>query len=117
MGQKRQLLGLRAEQFRHPWDQEATRALQQIPGLDMLLRLTLGTAAQEWFYLENMAGAVQVGPRQLSWLYELLLEACRIWTWRSPSCMSGNIPSPMPILWRCGVTSRLLSCTPAWWSC
>ncbi|MCS7227225.1 MAG: hypothetical protein NZ821_09575, partial [Gloeomargarita sp. SKYB31] len=64
MGQKRRLLGLRAEQFRHPLDREATQALQHIPGLDMLMRLTLGTAAQEWFYLENMASAVQVGVRQ-----------------------------------------------------
>ncbi|MCS7031434.1 MAG: M48 family metallopeptidase [Gloeomargarita sp. SKYG116] len=94
MGQKRRLLGLRAEQFRHPLDREATQALQRIPGLDMLMRLTLGTAAQEWFYLENMASAVQVGVRQLPWLYELLQEACRILDIDVPQLYVRQHPQP-----------------------
>ncbi|WAS05890.1 M48 family metallopeptidase [Gloeomargaritales cyanobacterium VI4D9] len=94
MGEKRRLLGLRAEQFRHPWDRDATQALQQVPGLDGLIRLTLGTAAQEWFYLENMATGVQVGWNQLPWLYELLQEACQILDMDVPYLYLRQNPQP-----------------------
>jgi hypothetical protein len=32
------LLGLRADQFRHPVDLQATRSLQQVPGLGLLIQ-------------------------------------------------------------------------------
>ncbi|MEN9215565.1 MAG: M48 family metallopeptidase, partial [Gloeomargarita sp. DG02_3_bins_56] len=94
VGEKRRLLGLRAEQFRHPWDREATQALQRLPGLDGLIRLTLGTAAQEWFYLENMASSLQVGEKQLPWLYELLQEACQILDIDVPQLYLRQHPQP-----------------------
>jgi len=94
VGAKRRLLGLRADQFRHPWDREATQALQSVPGLDALIRLTLGTAAQEWFYWENMATAVQVGTNQLPWLYELLQEACQILDMDVPLLYIRQHPQP-----------------------
>lgn len=94
MGEKRRLLGLRADQFRHPWDQEATQALQQVPGLDGLIRLTLGTAAQEWFYLENMMTGVHVSETQLPWLYDLLQEAGQILDIDVPQLYVRQHPQP-----------------------
>ncbi len=35
---KTQLIGLKADYFRHPLDKEATIALKQIPGIDMMVR-------------------------------------------------------------------------------
>jgi len=35
---KTPLLGLQAAQFRHPLDQQATAALQRLPGLDLAVR-------------------------------------------------------------------------------
>jgi hypothetical protein len=36
--QPRILLGLRADHFRHPVDLQATRSLQQVPGLGLLIQ-------------------------------------------------------------------------------
>jgi hypothetical protein len=42
MAPKQSLIGLKASQFRHPLDQDATRSLQQVPGLDIAIRAMLG---------------------------------------------------------------------------
>jgi hypothetical protein len=33
------LVGLKADQFRHPLDLEATNSLKQVPGLDLMVRI------------------------------------------------------------------------------
>ncbi|HIK46232.1 MAG TPA: M48 family metallopeptidase [Leptolyngbyaceae cyanobacterium M65_K2018_010] len=72
------LLGLQADQFRHPLDLEATRALKQLPGLDMLVRLVMAPLAEQFFYLDNIASSVRVSDRQLPSLHSALREACQI---------------------------------------
>jgi hypothetical protein len=72
---KTQLIGIKADSFRHPLDLEATLALKQIPGLDMLVRNLLGPLAEQVFYVENIASSVLVGEQQLPDLHKLLLEA------------------------------------------
>ncbi len=77
MGFSKQLLiGLKADQFRHPLDLEATNALKQLPGLDLMVRNLLGPLAEQFFYLNNIATSVLVGENQLPHLHKLLLEAC-----------------------------------------
>ena len=71
------LLGLKADQFRHPLDLEATNALKQIPGLDLMVRNLLGPLAEQFFYLNNIAASILVGENQLPHLHNLLLEACK----------------------------------------
>lgn len=72
------LVGLRADQFRHPLDLAATRSLKQLPGLDTLLRMMVSPLAEQFFYLENIASSILVSERQLPDLQNLLLEACRV---------------------------------------
>ncbi|MBV9388557.1 MAG: M48 family metallopeptidase [Chroococcidiopsidaceae cyanobacterium CP_BM_ER_R8_30] len=71
------LVGLKADQFRHPLDLEATKALKQIPGVDMLVRNLLGPMAEQFFYIENIASSVLVGEQQLPQFHQLLLAACK----------------------------------------
>ena len=75
---KQPLIGLKASQFRHPLDLEATQALQQLPGLDLIVRTLLGSTAEQFFYLENIATSIQVSPKQLPDLHASLVEACKI---------------------------------------
>lgn len=72
-----QLIGLKANSFRHPLDLEATQALKQIPGVDTIVRNLLGPVAEQVFYVENIASSVLVGEQQLPHLHELLLSACK----------------------------------------
>lgn len=75
---KQRLTGLKASQFRHPLDLEATQSLQQLPGLDLLVRTVLGGVAEQFFYMENIATSIRVSDRQLPDLHASLLEACEI---------------------------------------
>lgn len=72
------LVGLRADQFRHPLDLEATRALKQLPGLDVVVRMALAPLAERFFHLDHLASSLQVSDRQLPQLHESLVEACQI---------------------------------------
>ncbi len=71
-----QLLGLKADDFRHPLDRESTRALKQLPGLDLIVRSVLGSVAEEFMYLDNIASSVKVGPDQLPDIDRLNKDAC-----------------------------------------
>ena len=78
VGQTCILTGLRANHFRHPLDLRATESLKQLPGLDLAIRALLGPTAEQFFYLENIAASVLVGPEQLPNIHGLLVEACQI---------------------------------------
>jgi len=71
------LLGLSADAFQHPLDREATQALKQLPGLDLLVRNGLGSIAEQLFYVNNIAASVRVTEKQLPELHDLKVEACR----------------------------------------
>ena len=75
---KTRLFGLQAAQFRHPLDQQATQALQRLPGLDLAVRLVIAPVAEEFFYLENIASSLRISDRQLPHLYQALVEACEV---------------------------------------
>ncbi|MGB3642807.1 MAG: M48 family metallopeptidase, partial [Rivularia sp. (in: cyanobacteria)] len=91
---KSQLIGLKADNFRHPLDKEATTALKQIPGLDMMVRNLLGPLAEQVFYVENIASSVLVSDKQLPRLNELLLEACKILDIEPPQLYIKQHPAP-----------------------
>jgi Zn-dependent protease with chaperone function len=91
---KTPLIGLKADSFRHPLDLEATRALKQIPGIDMLVRNWLGPMAEQVFYVENIASSVLVGENQLPDLYKLLLDACKILDIDPPQLYVRQHPAP-----------------------
>ncbi|BAU66779.1 putative peptidase [Stanieria sp. NIES-3757] len=75
---KQVLTGLKADDFRHPLDLQATTTLKQLPGLDLAIRSLLGSVAEQFFYLNNIAASVLVSDKQLPQLHKLLLEACEV---------------------------------------
>lgn len=91
---KNQLIGLTADSFRHPLDLEATKALKQIPGLDMIVRNLLGPFAEQIFYVENIASSVLVGQNQLPELHNLLLDACKMLDIELPQLYIRQHPAP-----------------------
>ncbi|MEI2581593.1 M48 family metallopeptidase [Scytonema sp. PRP1] len=92
--QNTQLIGLKADSFRHPLDLEATKALKQIPGLDMIVRNVLGPLAEQVFFVENIASSVLVGEKQLPDLHELLLSACKTLDIDPPQLYIRQHPAP-----------------------
>jgi Zn-dependent protease with chaperone function len=91
---KTTLTGLKADHFRHPLDLEATNALKQLPGLDVVVRNLLGPVGEQFFYLENIASSVLVGEQQLPHLYHLLLDACQILDLEVPQLYVRQHPVP-----------------------
>ena len=92
---KKQILsGLQADHFRHPLDLEATAALRQLPGLDVLIRAALGPVAEQAFYLDNISSSVLVSERQLPELHHLLLEACQVLDLEPPQLYIRQHPVP-----------------------
>ncbi|MEO0768744.1 MAG: M48 family metallopeptidase [Cyanobacteria bacterium J06649_4] len=92
--EKTPLIGLKAAHFRHPLDQQATQALKQLPGLDVVVRSLLGPMGEQFFYLENIAASVLVGPRQLPNIYALLVEACEVLDLEVPQLYIKQSPVP-----------------------
>ncbi len=88
------LIGLKADQFRHPLDLAATNSLKQLPGLDLLIRNLLGPVAEQFFYLENIASSILVGEQQLPQIHNLLLEACRVLDIEPPQLYVRQNPVP-----------------------
>ena len=91
---KTQLTGLRADQFRHPLDLQATTALKNLPGLDVAVRSLLGSVAEDFFYLNNIASSVLVGEKQLPQLHKLLREACKVLDLEAPELYVQQNPAP-----------------------
>lgn len=91
---KTRLIGLKADQFRHPLDLEATTSLKQLPGMDLLVRSLLGPTAEQFFYLHNIGSSILVGETQLPQLHELLLEACQILDLEPPQLYIKASPVP-----------------------
>ena len=91
---KKTLIGLKADGFRHPLDLEATKTLKQIPALDVAIRSVLGSVAEQFFYLNNIASSVLVSEKQLPHLHKLLLDACKILDIEPPQLYVQQNPVP-----------------------
>lgn len=74
----RPLLGLSAEDFRHPSDGRATDALKKIPGLDKLLAKILEYGLERLFYVDNVASNLRVTPKMFGRLHRSLTWATKI---------------------------------------
>jgi Zn-dependent protease with chaperone function len=88
------LIGLRADDFRHPLDRQATTALKQLPGFDIVIRSLLGSVAEQFFYLNNISTSILVGKKQLPDLHKLLVEACQILDVEPPQLYVQQNPTP-----------------------
>ncbi|MGI0490725.1 M48 family metallopeptidase [Alkalinema pantanalense CENA528] len=94
LSNKKTLRGLKAQQFRHPLDLEATNQLKQLLGMDVLVRTLLGDVAEQFFYMENLASSIQVSAVQLPEFHQLLLEACQILDLEPPQFYVRQHPVP-----------------------
>ncbi len=88
------LIGLKADHFRHPLDLEATNALKQLPGMDILVRNLLGSVGEQFFFMNNIATSILVGEKQLPHLHKLLLEACKVLDLEPPQLYVQQNPIP-----------------------
>lgn len=88
------LIGLKADDFRHPFDRDATLALKQIPGLDVSIRSLLGSVAEQYFHLNNLASSIQVGSNQIPELHQLLLDASKTLDLEPPQLYIQQNPIP-----------------------
>ncbi|NES76104.1 MULTISPECIES: M48 family metallopeptidase [Okeania] len=88
------LIGLKADNFRHPLDLEATNTIKQLPGIDLLVRQLLGPLGEQFFYMENIASSVLVGENQLPHLYKILLDACQTVDLEPPQLYVRQHPVP-----------------------
>jgi Zn-dependent protease with chaperone function len=88
------LIGLKSDFFRHPLDLQATQALKQLPGLDLIVRNLLGVLGEKFFYLENIASSVRVSDRQLPDLYQLMVDAARVLDLEPPQLYVRQNPIP-----------------------
>ncbi|MBE9004410.1 M48 family metallopeptidase [Fortiea sp. LEGE XX443] len=91
---KTPLTGLKADSFRHPLDLESTKALKQIPGIDLMVRNWLGPMAEQIFYVENIASSILVSENQLPNLHNLLREACKTLDIEPPQLYVRQHPAP-----------------------
>ena len=91
---KQALIGLKADRFRHPLDLQATNTLKQVPGIDIAIRSVLGSVAEQFFYLNNIASSVLVSEKQLPDLHKLLIEACTILDLEPPQLYVQQNPTP-----------------------
>ncbi|NJK56368.1 MAG: M48 family metallopeptidase [Pleurocapsa sp. SU_5_0] len=91
---KQALIGLKADRFRHPLDLQATNTLKQLPGVDIAIRSVLGSVAEQFFYLNNIASSVLVSEKQLPHLHKLLIEACEILDLEPPQLYIQQNPTP-----------------------
>ncbi len=88
------LQGLKSDHFRHPLDRQATKTLQHLPGLDLIIRNLLGPAAEQVFYLDNIASSIQVSEKQLPDIHKLLIEACQVLDLEVPQLYIRQNPVP-----------------------
>jgi Zn-dependent protease with chaperone function len=91
---KQLLTGLTADDFRHPFDLEATRSLRQLLGFDLLIRNLLSPVAEQFYYINNIASSILVSEKQLPHLHKLLLDACLTLDIEPPQLYIKQNPSP-----------------------
>jgi Zn-dependent protease with chaperone function len=70
--------GLPASAFQHPLDRQATENLKKIKGFDWLVKKYIEYGIERMEYVNNVGGAIRIGPRQMPKLYAMLLECCSI---------------------------------------
>lgn len=86
--------GLKAEDFQHPWDRQATKALKSIPGFEYLVTKLMEYGFEQFFRIINLASNVQVNTKMLPRLNNSLKYACRILDMPRPELYVTTDPFP-----------------------
>ncbi|KAL0037290.1 hypothetical protein WJX79_010900 [Trebouxia sp. C0005] len=85
---------LDGDDFRHPLDQQNTRLLKVLPGLETMAKNVLGPVAEQVLLLENIGTSVLVGPEQLPSLHRLLITAANTLQMAPPDLYIKQNPVP-----------------------
>ena len=88
------LYGLQAHHFRHPIDEQATRALQVFPGLNLLIQNLVAPSVEQLLYVDNLASSIQVNETQLPDVHQLLVDASTILDLDVPQLYIKQNPNP-----------------------
>ena len=88
--QRVRLTGITGEAFQHPLDRSATENLAKVKGFDWVMRKFVEYGIERIEYVQNIGGAVRVGPKQLPRIYDMLRECCAILDVDEPNCTCGT---------------------------
>ncbi|MCK6544996.1 M48 family metallopeptidase [Myxococcota bacterium] len=88
------LKGLSAEQFQHPWDRDATRALESVPGFSLLMQKVMEYSLERVFYLENVASHVRVSEKNFPRVHKYARWAAQILDLELPEVYVSLDPQP-----------------------
>lgn len=106
---------LKPEDFQHPWDRQAIKALQAIPGFEFLVTKLMEYGFEQFFRIINLASNVQVKGKMFPRLKDSLRYACRILDMPEPELFVTT--DPMPNAFTYGqtkpfivITSGLIEC-------
>ena len=75
---RRRLLQIAPEAYRHPLDQQATTSLKAVPGFELAISKLSRFGIEQLLYVEMLASAIRVTPKQCGRIHNLLMEACSI---------------------------------------
>ena len=70
--------GMNAAAFQHTADREALRKLDQLPGMQLLLRKVSGSYVENTLRMLNMSHNIRVSAKQFPQVHDLFREACNI---------------------------------------
>jgi Zn-dependent protease with chaperone function len=90
--QRVRLTGITGEAFQHPLDRSATENLAKVKGFDWVMRKFVEYGIERIEYVQNIGGAVRVGPKQLPRIYDMLRECCAILDVDEPELYVRNGP-------------------------
>lgn len=90
----RTLPGLTADEFQHPSDVAATRALKRVPGLDKAMSKIMEYGFERLFYLDNIASNVRVTPKMFGRMHRSLRWGCQILEVPEPELYVKTDPVP-----------------------
>jgi Zn-dependent protease with chaperone function len=75
---RRILTGIEPSAFQHSADREALRKLDQLPGMQMLLRKISGSYVENTLRMLNVAQNIRVSSKQFPQVHNLFREACDV---------------------------------------
>lgn len=85
---------LKGDDFRHPLDQQNTRLLKALPGIDIIGKRLIAPTLEDAMYLENIASSVLVSEKQYAKLHGLVQEAAQILGVDAPDVYVRQNPVP-----------------------
>lgn len=106
---------LKASDFQHPWDEQATAALKKIPGFEFLVTKLMEIGFEQFFRMSNLASNIQVRGKMLPNIRRILRDTAEILNVDEPDLYVMTHPVPNSFTYGqtrpfIVITSALLEC-------